>query len=120
MSTSGVDLPALLRTWADGYPTLIGAVELLTAHAVWLDRPEFLEFVEVGRSPFTGQARASFDGADVLATLGSRAGSDSAVLAAACSLVGGGSVDLRSIALAVDPSAARLIADAFATAGGAT
>lgn len=118
---SGPELAARLRVWADGYPTIIASVELLTEHGYWLDRGDFRAFVEVGDDPFSPAGRASFNAGQVLSSL--RAGtlaaqsSATAVLAVACSLAGGGEVDLREITLALDPTAAGLVARALLTAG---
>jgi hypothetical protein len=118
-----VELITRLRAWAEGYLPGMAAVELLIAHVHWLTSAGFLDRVTLDHSCLSGTPMASIDWADLAWKNDQRppiAGSDSelAVLAVACSLGGGETVDLQQVALCLDSRNVQRVVEALQMANG--
>jgi hypothetical protein len=92
---------------AVGITSATAAIDLITAHRVWLTRPDFTPFIHHGRCHATGQPMATIRWRAAITTLGQGrlpcSASEAHILRIAASLGAGVPVRLRDVLGCLDP-----------------
>lgn len=121
--TPAADLPAALRVHAQGLSGCEAAVDLLTRHASWLRRTDFLHrFVHTVPNPTADTPMAGIDWPGAVAALNQGqlpcSGSERRILRIAASLADGVPVDLQDALTGLDGHHAALVSQAVTHATG--
>lgn len=117
-----LEVELLLAAWATGLYPLEAAVGLLTAHRMWLRRPDFIAaavIIETGPADSERYAALDFDAAASFAIEASCASSERRILLIACSLADSSVAGtLTELCTGLDHRNTALVLDAIAHANG--